>query len=432
MRTLALTRLQKRTVIVVCVLFAAWLGTSRSIVESPLVLVQQAARVVAAPIFSAMYREDLKYVEDVTRGYQIGEPDILASSPLASWQKVERQIPEFRLLDGIDSGELPYQVPFVYEDTNAKHLVEFRKFYHLEDIIKGSDGEYGAMLQLGAWLGTRWDHGTDEVPGGTQVCRLAQVVKAGEGGARFWCEIAAKTAIQAATALGWPARLVTASRDGYTWEHAVAELWSNQFAKWFVMDTDFNVVFESSGIPLSAFELSHQGEQLRASQQLNVRSIAQPKKSLPLIDLLPFYSYIHIDMRNDWCSRPLRPASPAGGDLATWWTSRPSLDHIVTAKRRVDDPTTFNWSVNSVAMYALGARSVSKERIWVEIELTGYSPDFMAFEVSFDSEKWRQLDQPRYLLDVATGEHVLRGRMVTLHQKPGPLSELRFNLSSRS
>jgi hypothetical protein len=430
-RTLVLTHGITWSIVVVSAVFAAWLGASRLMSEPPLVLLEQAARVVVAPIFSAVYREDLKYVGDATRGYQIGEPDLPASSPLASWRKIERRIPEFRVLGGMDSGELPHEVPFVYEDANAQHLVEFRKSYHLQDIIKGSVDEYGAMLQLGAWLGTRWDHGTDEVPGGTDVCRPAEVVKAGEQGARFWCEIAARTAIQAATALGWPARLVTASRDGYTWEHAVAEFWSNQFAKWFVMDTDFNVVFESSGIPLSAFELSRQGEQLRASKQLNVRAIARPKKNLPLIDLLPLYSYIHLDMRNDWCSRPLRPESPAGGDLSTWWTSRPSLSHILTAKKRVDEPRTFNWSVNSVAIYALDAIRVSQARISVEIELTGYSPDFRAFQVSFDGVEWRQLDHPRYMLDVAPGEHVFRGRMVTLHQKPGPESKVRFHLSSK-
>src|ERR1700730_6625402 len=107
------------------------------------------------------------------------------------------------------------------------------------------------MLKLGAWVGTRWNHGSDPLAGARDACNPAAIVAAGARGAKDWCEIAARTPGHAASSLGWPARVITASRDGYTWEHAIAELWSDDFGKWFAMDTDFNVVYESNGIPLS-------------------------------------------------------------------------------------------------------------------------------------------------------------------------------------
>ena len=81
------------------------------------------------------------------------------------------------------------------------------------------------------------------------------ILKTGQAGAAYWCEIAAHTMTQAATSLGFIARLVTLSRDGYDWSHAVTELWSNEFRKWVLFDTDFNVVYEDDGVPLSAAEL---------------------------------------------------------------------------------------------------------------------------------------------------------------------------------
>ncbi|MGH9906455.1 MAG: hypothetical protein ACRD8U_12845, partial [Pyrinomonadaceae bacterium] len=283
-----------------------------------------------------------------------------------------------------------------------------------------------AMLRLGGWLGTRWDHGTDEVPGGSLVCDPSTIVNAGERGARYWCEIAARTTIEAATALGWPARLLTASRDGYTWEHAVAELWSNQFSKWFVMDTDFNVVYESAGVPLSAFELSHQGEQLQNGGRLRVRAIAPAKPSLPFKDLVPFYAYVHVDMRNDWCSRPLKQGSPAGGDLATWWTARPAFSRILTAKRRVDDRAVFDWNVNSVAIHASAARRYDDGQLWLEIGLTGYSPTFEAFEASVDGQPWNRIEGGVHSFSVASGIHTVGARLVTTSGYRGAESEIKF------
>ncbi|MGO9019944.1 MAG: hypothetical protein ACLQVJ_16535 [Syntrophobacteraceae bacterium] len=308
-------------------------------------------------------------------------------------------------------------------------LAEFRKKYSLDRIISGPGDEYDAMLRLGAWLGTRWDHGVSRVPGGPLVCDPAKVILAGENGSKFWCEIAARTAVEAATAVGWTARLLAASKDGYNWEHAVAEFWSNQYGKWFVIDTDFNCVYEYEGVPLSGFELCHRGNELQKSGKLVVRAIAPSKKSLPMIDLIPYYSYIHIDMRNDWCSRPLAKGSPAGGDLATWWTSRPSFHRLLTAKRRVDDPELFNWAVNWVSIYALNAKIASDGLTSIEIGLAGYSPTLKAFEISFDGGGWREIEQPGYVLSAGPGDHVVRARLVTISSYTGPVSEVSFQVA---
>lgn len=415
-------------IFVTCILLCLWIALANLFGLGPFAFMDNAARVLAAPVFASIYDNDLKTVKKIVGSYRVGDKRLLSLPPLKSWKNIETKVPGLRYLGADEGSEFRSETPFVYERMDSSKLAEFREKCSLDRIIGGPGDEYDAMLRLGAWLGTRWDHGVDSVPGGRMVCEPARVVSAGENGSKFWCETAARTAVEAATAVGWTARLLTASRDGYTWEHAVAEFWSNEYGKWFVMDTDFNCVYEYEGVPLSGFELCHQGNELQESGKLVVRAIAPPKKSLPMIDLMPYYRYVHIDMRNDWCSRPLAEGSPAGGDLATWWTSRPSLHRLLTAKRRVEDPKVFNWAVNWVSIYALNAKIASDGLTSIEIGLAGYSPTFKAFEVSFDGGEWHKIEQPRYVLSAGTGDHVVRARLLTVSGYTGPVSELSFQL----
>jgi hypothetical protein len=273
------------------------------------VAAEQVARIAAAQVGAVVYSEDLAQARSLAQ--QRGQTSTQSNTPV-----------------------------FVPERSDAPHLQDLRKHYDLDAVIAQATSEYDAQLKLAAWVGTRFEHGTDEVPGGRQVCDPVAVFQAGQNGARFWCEIAAYSMIHAASAVGWPARMITASTDGHTWEHAVAELWSTQHKKWFVVDTDFNVVFEYHGVPLSAWELVHDAPQVKQSGQLTVRRFAKFKEGLTPQDLLRLFAYTHVDYRTDWCTRPLRKASPAGGDLNTRWTSRsghaPKLTPIARASTRAE------------------------------------------------------------------------------------------------
>jgi hypothetical protein len=428
-RTLAVMKKRYYLGILFVSLAILWIALSGVFRLSPLDFLKLGLQVFTDHVMAVVYSADYRTVRDITGDYRVGNRSSRYLSSIDSWKDVERQIPGFRILGESGQPVATYDIPFVYEKIDTPYLVALRERYHLESIVKDAVGEYDAMLRLGAWVGSRWDHGIDPPPGGEQVCYPIKVIQAGEAGARLNCDTAARLTVHAATALGWPARLVTASRDGYTWEHAVVELWSNEYKKWFVIDTDFNVVYEADEAPLSAFELCHQGLELQKSGLLQTRYIAPSKPSLRHIDLMPFYNYVHIDMRNDWCSRPLVRGSPAGGDLGTWWTSRPSLNALLTAKRRVDDPALFNWAVNWVSIYALSAKRASDGLISIEIGLAGYSPTFKAFEISFDDGGWHKVE-PGYVLIAGAGEHIVRARLLTISGYTGPVSEVSFHVSS--
>lgn len=279
---------------------------------------EQIVRIAAAQAGRIVYRSDLTEARALaaTRGYVPSSPD----TPV-----------------------------FVFERPDAPHLVAFRERYRLEAIVASAPTEYEAQLALATWVGTRFDHGTNEPPGGRQVCDPVSVVESGTKGARYWCEVAAYTMVHAAQAMGWPARMITGSTDGYTWEHAVAELWSNEHRKWFVVDTDFNVIFENGGVPLSAWELVHDAPALRKAGRLVTRRLARLKEGLVPQDVLRFFAYAHVDYRADWCSRRLRRASPAGGDLNTLWTARPGREPPLTSIPRAHRREQFEFDPTSIA-----------------------------------------------------------------------------------
>lgn len=275
-------------------------------------VVEQTVRIVAAQVGRVVYRADLDTARELAkiRGHVPDDPDV----PV-----------------------------FVFERPDAPHLVALRTKYRLNEVVAGAKSEYEAQLKLAEWVGTRYEHGTDDPPGGRQVCDPVAVIESGARGARYWCEVAAYTMIHAAQSLGWPARMITGSTDGYTWEHAVAELWSSEHRKWYVVDADFNVVFETDGVPLSAWELVHEGPALKERGKLVVRRFAKLKEGLHPQDLLRFFSYAHLTFRTDWCTRQLPRASPAGGDQNTLWIARMGSEPRVTPVRKAPSQGEFEF-----------------------------------------------------------------------------------------
>ena len=374
---------------------------------------EQLIRVPATPIFAVLYASDMRDVEGIAYRYKVGAVDHYSINATQTWRELESKIPGFKVID-ITPIRLPgRKVNFIYETADAEYLLRFREAYALDNLVQNAPSQYEAMIKLGAWIGTRWDHGIDPLVGSRHACDPTELVAAGERGAKYWCEIAARITVQAASPLGWPARVITVSRNGYNWDHGVAELWSDDFGKWFVMDTDFNIVYESNGVPLSAFELSREGYALQQTGNLNIRAITPPKPSLPVADLIPYYRYIHVDLRNDWCSRPLRRGSPAGGDMATWWTARPDMPPLLTAKHRVDDADSFDWTLNTVAISAIGAHRLDDGYLYLEVVLSAESPVFSHFETSLNNAPWKPVQGDTDSWTLESGEHFIAARMVT-------------------
>ena len=414
---------------VVVPLVVAWLAASAYFRLNPLAMNAELSRVAAAPVLAWVYQDDMRAADEIRRTYRIGDPKLLGRDAAESWRQIAAANPDVHLLDTSGAAPVAFDVPFVYESPDAPYLREMDRTFGLQAIAGTGNDEYEAMLRLGAWVGRQFDHGSDQLTGYERQMTPTDVIRAGQNGRKFWCEIAARLVVQAATAMGWQARLISASRTGYRWEHAVAELWSNRYRKWFALDADFNVVYEGRGIPLSVFELCHRGQVLQQAGALTVRRIAPPKRSLSAVDMIPYYAYVHVDLRNDWNSRVLRRGSPVSGDRSTWWTARPSVGPILTAKHRVEDEAVFNWPVNAISLHAREILRGADGSRQLRVGLTAYSPTFRGFEISVDGEAWKPAPSADALVPMSAGAHAIKARVVTPLGYLGPEYEVAFTVT---
>lgn len=147
--------------------------------------------------------------------------------------------------------------PFTSFEYTDPHLGQLREKYHLKSIIQGAADEWSAQQRLKDWVYRK-------IPGGdpkSSPSNALEILEKAEKGERFYCTFYAITYVECAHALGWQTRKIGVDRKhpgGYqlgSSHHGVAEVWSNQFCKWIVMDAQSNLHFEKEGVPLSAYEI---------------------------------------------------------------------------------------------------------------------------------------------------------------------------------
>ncbi len=351
------------------------------------------------------------------------------SRPVVSWENAAFAAPALSVQGGSAFGHAAVPA-FVWEDPDAAPLARLREECGLGDVVAAAASEYEAQLRLGGWIlaripGTPRAHVVDD-PGRVEPL---EVLRRAEQGKQLCCDTVSTLAIHAAAALGWPARRVVVTRRGAEDARCVAELWSNELHKWYVLDVAYNQVFELDGRPLSAFELCRDGPDLPRSGRLQVRRIG-PAARADVPAAAPSFSYIHldaygyvrVDLRNDWLSRPLRRGSPASGERNTMWTARAGRPPLLTCSRREDRRPRFDWPINSVEIHALEAALREGGAVEVTLGLSAYAPYFESFALALDDGPWWDLEEPRATLLLSPGAHRIAARVRT-RGGPGPVYE---------
>ncbi len=149
-----------------------------------------------------------------------------------------------------------------YGDPNAPRLAQLRDEFGLEAIVSDCESEFEGMLALKRWVRSRWNHGWSR--SGDKVKDALDILHEAAKGEQFNCGYYSIVFSECATALGWPARRVGLTimdcefpRDFNVGNvgHSVVEIWSNEYEKWVIMDSDLNVYYQRDGLPLNALEI---------------------------------------------------------------------------------------------------------------------------------------------------------------------------------
>ncbi|MCW5978837.1 MAG: transglutaminase domain-containing protein [Bryobacteraceae bacterium] len=319
--------------------------------------------------------------------------------------------------------------PFNYDDPQ---LAALREKYKLEEAVKDAKDEWAAQLLLKQWVYER-------IPGGNPASspKTAQeILDRSANGERFYCTQYAITYAECAQALGWQARKIGVDRrhgpEGMgSSHHGAAEVWSNQFRKWVVMDSQSNLHFEKRGEPLSAWEiraewLTNGGADVDHLVGIPPNAV---KKNPAIVwwnrpdeDETSTYYWIYIADHVAETEKT-RHIFPLDGlhDGAVWYQNDPAGStfhmgyrrNLFLPTRRLSDAY---WSVGVVEARVDGA-----ERGAIRLSLDGYDPYRTRFEASLDGTTWEPVADARSMAwPLKAGWNTLRLRSAGRRGITGP------------
>ncbi len=145
---------------------------------------------------------------------------------------------------------------FQFDCHDNAMLHTLRKQEALDAVLATGRTEFDKQVALMDWTYRRLRFGP---PGRAGVAhKPLAILEATDAGASFNCAYYADLCSAALRSCGFVTRAVGlkgARSDGNGHEHAILEVWSNQHAKWVVLDPTSNLYFVRDGVPLNAWEV---------------------------------------------------------------------------------------------------------------------------------------------------------------------------------
>jgi hypothetical protein len=145
------------------------------------------------------------------------------------------------------------QFCFRYENIQSPK-VKWLQQYTLP-IIADSRGQWDMFLSLRRWVREQIPNRDPLIESQWDAQRILQTVWKDDS-VGFICDAYAATYVSACVSVGLTARMFHLG-DVYGKGHYVTEVWSDDYAKWVLMDPLYNCHFTLHGLPLSALELHH-------------------------------------------------------------------------------------------------------------------------------------------------------------------------------
>lgn len=298
---------------------------------------------------------------------------------------------------------------FGYQPATDVKLISLHDKFQLAKLKIPTENDFEQLIAISNWVHGQWSHGTS---GAKEFCpsdfNADKILTLAHHGYRFWCHVYSMTFIQVAASLGYQARLVSLTKDGYESNdmHAVAEVWSNYYGKWITVDTDFNIWYTRDGIPLSVLEIHN----LLLSNDIDsikvIKGIRRPQPEFEsrIPTLYNYYKYFYVDMRNDWLSNKYFPGHPSRSDKATlFWIDR-RLPRVLSIRTAVFDKSDLYWDLNRTYLTFGDSDSRAKE---VSVRLSTVTPNFSHFEISMNGGPSMKVVSSTLIWKIHEGENVI-------------------------
>jgi hypothetical protein len=151
-----------------------------------------------------------------------------------------------------------FRAPEVFqgaEDYHNPRIQRFRTQYNFLEGMGAEPSEFRRILNLRNWVHQQWPVDNEQRFNGDAFAILEKA----RAGAGFHCAHSMTVQHAVLTAAGYVARNLGIDVDhrkfGRSFHHGINEVWSNEYARWVVLDAKYDIHFERDGLPLSALQL---------------------------------------------------------------------------------------------------------------------------------------------------------------------------------
>jgi predicted esterase len=307
------------------------------------------------------------------------------------------------------------------EDLASPLVKRLREEYRLDDVVKGESDEFRKLLKLRHWVHSRWHIDNDQTFNG-DVFAILEKARAGAG---FNCSHAMKVQHAVLTAMGFVVRDlgVQCNTEEYPhgFHHGVNEVWSNDLARWVLMDGEYDLHFERDGQVLSALE-AHEAARRDGGHGVNkvqgpLRTVVPMKgQGFPFTSVVGYW----------WTSYHVRQnvfTQPKGNESRLVVLDSDAFRSSTWLRKRGDNALRRHWAYDAKAFVptrsrhdiewtpgvpALEVRCLSADELKVEIRSS--TPNFAAYQVRLNGGPGRDVTDGEVVWKLTRGDNTLAVR----------------------
>lgn len=335
-----------------------------------------------------------------------------------------------RRLETLPYVESEFTKRFKFDSFDNPKLKVLRERHRLDEVIAPGTDEFERQVLLMDWTHrqfTRFGRPSTNCHGALAI------LGAIDEGHTFFCAHYAEVLVSAAASLGWVDRSLALRRhqgvnkNGGSTEHSVTEMWSNQHRKWVMFDPTSNMVLETNGVPLNAWEIRQEWFYRGGTNLVFVVGKERKryrKSDLPIV-LGYFSGFGELTVDPDEPDKygfigyiPNTDLMDAGYDYAKMFITKDALCdgtkwHVRTLPA--------NPAVDPYFPIGQAALSLRAEGGNLQVSIKTFTPNFKRYDVRLDRGEWKTADGD-FAWPVHSGLNRLEARTINLFGVLGPVS----------
>jgi len=351
--------------------------------------------------------------------------------------KLKGRVATLKNLETLPCIESEFTKRFRFDSFENPKLKELRERYQLEAVIAPGKDEFERQVLLMDW--THRQFKKFGRPSTNCHGALAILGAIGEGHT-FFCAQYAEVLVSAAASLGWVDRSLALRRHqgvnkvGGSTEHSVTEIWSNQHRKWVMFDPTSNMVLETNGVPLNAWEIRQEWFYRGGTNLVFVVGKERKryrKADLPIV-LGYFAGFGDLTVEPDELDKygfigyiPNTDLMDAGYDYAQMFITKDALCdgtkwHVRTLPA--------NPAVDPYFPTGQAALSLQAESANLRVRLKTLTPNFKRYEIRIDRGVWNASGES-FVWEPHPGRNRLEARTVNQFDVIGPVSSAEIEVT---